>query len=99
MKFEGKICKLKLYLSLLHLRWIAEEWNYCSKSCGAGTRDRIVVCAEESNGIKNKVPDEACRGVRPKAQEPCNTHECPKWIVGDWSGVSTIGMRDHNDAS
>ncbi|EDS28372.1 papilin [Culex quinquefasciatus] len=69
-------------------KWVTDDWRPCSKSCGGGIRDRVVVCAEESNGSKNKVPDEACRGVRPKSQEACNVQECPKWIVGEWSGCS-----------
>lgn len=47
-----------------------------------------MVCAEESNGVKNKVPDEACRGVIPKTAEACNVQECPKWATSEWSGVS-----------
>ncbi|XP_058819345.1 protein madd-4 isoform X1 [Topomyia yanbarensis] len=69
-------------------KWVTDEWRPCSKSCGGGIRERVVVCAEESNGAKNKVPDEACRGVRPKSQEACNAQECPKWISGEWSGCS-----------
>ncbi|XP_035916166.1 protein madd-4 isoform X2 [Anopheles stephensi] len=69
-------------------KWVTDDWRPCSKPCGGGIRERVVVCAEESNGAKNKVPDEACRGVRPKNQEPCNVQECPKWVVGEWSGCS-----------
>ncbi|XP_021700693.1 ADAMTS-like protein 1 isoform X1 [Aedes aegypti] len=69
-------------------KWVTDEWRPCSKSCGGGIRERVVVCAEESNGAKNKVPDEACRGVRPKSQETCNVQECPKWVTGEWSGCS-----------
>uniref|UniRef100_A0A182MQ69 ADAMTS cysteine-rich domain-containing protein n=1 Tax=Anopheles culicifacies TaxID=139723 RepID=A0A182MQ69_9DIPT len=69
-------------------KWVTDDWRPCSKHCGGGIRERVVVCAEESNGAKNKVPDEACRGVRPKNQEPCNVQECPKWVVGEWSGCS-----------
>lgn len=70
-------------------KWIADEWSPCNKVCGTGTRDRLVVCAEESNGVKHRVPDEACRGLRPKIIENCNIHECPKWQMGTWSGVSS----------
>uniref|UniRef100_A0AAG5DSC6 PLAC domain-containing protein n=1 Tax=Anopheles atroparvus TaxID=41427 RepID=A0AAG5DSC6_ANOAO len=69
-------------------KWVTDDWRSCSKPCGGGIRERVVVCAEESNGAKNKVPDEACRGVRPKNQEACNVQECPKWVVGEWSGCS-----------
>ncbi|XP_055594208.1 protein madd-4 isoform X2 [Uranotaenia lowii] len=69
-------------------KWVTDDWRPCSKACGGGVRERVVVCAEESNGAKNKVPDEACRGVRPKSQETCNVQECPKWVSGEWSGCS-----------
>ena len=77
-------------------KWIADEWSPCNKVCGTGTRDRLVVCAEESNGVKHRVPDEACRGLRPKIIENCNVHECPKWQMGTWSGVS-LKIFNQND--
>lgn len=71
-------------------RWISDEWGPCSKVCGGGVRERIVVCAEESNGARHRVPDEACSGTRPKVQEFCNSHECPRWQTTEWSGVSWL---------
>jgi hypothetical protein len=56
--------------------------------CGGGIRERLVVCAEESNGARHRVPDDACSSNRPKVQESCNAHECPKWQTSEWSGVS-----------
>lgn len=50
------------------------------------------MCAEESNGARHRVPDDACSGLRPKVQESCNTHECPKWHAGEWSGVSRLAI-------
>lgn len=41
-------------------------------------------------GCGFQVPDEACKTARPKTQELCNAHECPKWITMEWSGVSFI---------
>ncbi|KAG5675419.1 hypothetical protein PVAND_005325 [Polypedilum vanderplanki] len=70
-------------------KWISDEWGPCNKTCGGGIKERIVVCAEESNGARHRVPDEACRGIRPKTQESCNTHDCPKWVTSDWSGCSS----------
>lgn len=71
-------------------RWISDEWGPCNRTCGGGMRERLVVCAEESNGARHRVPDEACRGTRPKVHESCNTHDCPKWVTSDWSGVSKM---------
>lgn len=36
-------------------RWITDEWGSCSKTCGAGMKERAVLCIEESNGLRNKV--------------------------------------------
>lgn len=73
---------------LIFDRWISDEWGPCNKTCGGGVRERLVVCAEESNGARHRVPNEACRGIRPKVHEICNTHDCPKWVASEWSGVS-----------
>ncbi|XP_063699657.1 protein madd-4 isoform X2 [Culicoides brevitarsis] len=69
-------------------KWIADEWGPCSKKCGGGKKVRIIVCAEESNGNRHRVPDEACRGIPPRIEEACNTNECPKWVPTEWSGCS-----------
>lgn len=75
------------FLNPFSFRWIADEWGQCNQLCGGGKRQRAVVCAEESGGNKNRVPDEACSGIPPRIEESCNTHECPKWVTSDWSGV------------
>ncbi|XP_055302393.1 protein madd-4 isoform X2 [Sitodiplosis mosellana] len=70
-------------------KWITDEWSSCSKTCGRGTRQRTVVCIEESNSLKNKLPDDACRDTaKPPTFEPCNVQDCPKWITREWSGCS-----------
>ncbi|XP_031629319.1 protein madd-4 isoform X3 [Contarinia nasturtii] len=70
-------------------KWITDEWSSCSKTCGRGTKERNVVCIEESNGLKNKLPDDACRDTsKPPTFEPCNIQFCPKWITREWSGCS-----------
>lgn len=71
----------------LNHRWIADEWGPCTKNCGGGKKIRIIVCAEESNGNRHRVPDEACRGIPPRIEEACNSNECPKWVPTEWSGV------------
>ncbi|XP_055302400.1 protein madd-4 isoform X7 [Sitodiplosis mosellana] len=69
-------------------KWITDEWSSCSKTCGRGTRQRTVVCIEESNSLKNKLPDDACRDTaKPPTFEPCNVQDCPKWITREWSGA------------
>ncbi|XP_037909605.1 ADAMTS-like protein 1 isoform X2 [Hermetia illucens] len=79
---------VKCNTHLCPARWIVEEWGPCTKSCGGGYRERAVVCAEESNGVKSKIPDDICRTPKPPTRESCNLHECPKWVPTEWSGCS-----------
>lgn len=36
-------------------RWLTEDWNRCSTTCGGGTRQRNVICTEETNSTRTKV--------------------------------------------
>ncbi|XP_064554227.1 protein madd-4 isoform X1 [Drosophila montana] len=69
-------------------RWITDDWSTCSRLCGHGYRERMVVCAEEDNGIKTRVADIMCRTPKPPTQETCIIEECPHWEVEDWTGCS-----------
>ncbi|XP_044315362.1 protein madd-4 isoform X2 [Drosophila rhopaloa] len=69
-------------------RWITDDWSTCSRLCGHGYRERMVVCAEESNAIKTRVADIMCRTPKPPTQETCIIEECPHWEVEDWTGCS-----------
>ncbi|XP_002067202.3 protein madd-4 isoform X1 [Drosophila willistoni] len=69
-------------------RWITDDWSTCSRLCGHGYRERMVVCAEETNGIKTRVADIMCRTPKPPTQETCIIEECPHWEVEDWTGCS-----------
>ncbi|XP_054277879.1 protein madd-4-like [Macrosteles quadrilineatus] len=70
-------------------KWLTEDWGRCTVTCGGGTRQRSVICTEEANGTRAKVPDHFCRGHRPRSVEPCNSTPCPPtWVTGDWSGCS-----------
>lgn len=36
-----------------------------------------------------QIPDDSCnRATKPASMETCNAQDCPKWIAGEWSGVS-----------
>lgn len=38
-----------------------------------------------------QIPDDSCsRATKPPSAEACNIQDCPKWIAGEWSGVSII---------
>ncbi|XP_030381112.1 protein madd-4 [Scaptodrosophila lebanonensis] len=69
-------------------RWITDDWSTCSRLCGHGYRERMVVCAEETNGIKTRVADIMCRTPKPPTQETCIIEECPHWEVEDWTACS-----------
>ncbi len=53
---------------------------------------KTIRCVEEKyNGDVISVSDdesECGNLVKPETTEACNTFECPKWIVGNWSDVS-----------
>lgn len=70
--------------------WITDDWSPCSRPCGPGYRERIVVCVEEHNVIKTTVLDVICRASKPALQEPCIIEKCPTWEVEGWTGMSML---------
>ncbi|XP_023443612.2 papilin isoform X2 [Dasypus novemcinctus] len=62
--------------------WHVGAWGLCSKSCGAGTRRRQVVCALGPPGRCGSL-----RPPKPAAEEPCNTQPCrppqDAWLPAD----------------
>ncbi|XP_065566633.1 protein madd-4-like isoform X2 [Artemia franciscana] len=69
-------------------RWVVDSWSDCSASCDGGSRRRLVYCGEERNNTHMRAATNKCKGLRPRNQDPCNTHECPKWNEGAWSSCS-----------
>ncbi|XP_074140277.1 A disintegrin and metalloproteinase with thrombospondin motifs 9 isoform X2 [Sminthopsis crassicaudata] len=67
--------------------WRAEEWQSCTKTCGAGSRYRKVVCV---NG--NEVEEHSLHcdpSQRPADRESCSLQPCEYiWITGEWSECS-----------
>ena len=55
----------------------------CSKTCGEGTKQRIVMC-RDMNGNQSSQCDEK---KRPLDQMTCNTDPCPIWNFGGWGQV------------
>ncbi|XP_004754894.2 papilin isoform X5 [Mustela putorius furo] len=51
--------------------WRVGAWGLCSKSCGAGTRRRQVICALGSPGLCGSL-----QLSKPREAEPCNTQPC-----------------------
>ena len=72
--------------------WRTIEKGACSVSCGNGTLQRTIRCVEEKyNGdiVRIHEDESECGNlVKPESVEACNTFQCPKWIVGNWSDVS-----------
>ncbi|XP_037068676.1 A disintegrin and metalloproteinase with thrombospondin motifs 20-like [Pollicipes pollicipes] len=62
--------------------WISGAWGPCSRSCGGGFRQRLVLCRgqEEPPGCD---PSE-----QPTPTEPCNPEPCPSWQTGEWGECS-----------
>ncbi|ETE70213.1 A disintegrin and metalloproteinase with thrombospondin motifs 9, partial [Ophiophagus hannah] len=70
-------------------QWAYGSWSECTKSCGGGTRTRLVVC-QHSNG--ERFTDLSCEILdKPPDREQCNMQDCPReaaWNAGPWSSCS-----------
>uniref|UniRef100_A0A8C6X3P0 ADAM metallopeptidase with thrombospondin type 1 motif 9 n=1 Tax=Naja naja TaxID=35670 RepID=A0A8C6X3P0_NAJNA len=66
-------------------QWAYGSWSECTKSCGGGTRTRLVVC-QHSNG--ERFTDLSCEILdKPPDREQCNMQDCPReaaWNAGPW---------------
>ncbi|XP_072719087.1 A disintegrin and metalloproteinase with thrombospondin motifs 3 isoform X3 [Ciconia boyciana] len=71
--------------------WAADEWEYCTKTCGnSGYQIRTVRCVQPlHNGANRSVHFKYCSGDRPESRRPCNRVPCPaQWKAGPWSECS-----------
>jgi len=76
----------------VYCRWVAGDWQACSRSCGDGavTR-RDVYCIRETSDLSlQPVDHRLCLSEdRPHTERPCAAHvDCPTWVAGQWSHVS-----------
>ncbi|XP_037365857.2 ADAMTS-like protein 3 [Talpa occidentalis] len=71
-------------------RWHVEDWQQCSRTCGAGTQRRRVTCRQLlTDGSSLSLPDELCPGPRASSHKSCARTECPPHLSpGNWSQCS-----------
>ncbi|XP_032863647.2 A disintegrin and metalloproteinase with thrombospondin motifs 3 isoform X2 [Tyto alba] len=71
--------------------WAADEWEYCTKTCGnSGYQIRTVRCIQPlPDGTNRSVHFKYCSGDRPESRRPCNRRPCPAhWKASPWSECS-----------
>lgn len=71
-------------------RWMSEEWEHCTKTCGSlGFQIRTVRCVQFlHDGTNRSVHSKYCSGEKPESRRPCNRVACPAhWRTGAWSEV------------
>jgi len=69
--------------------WKQVGFSECSKTCGGGMQQSLIVCVRDSNEVP--VGDHRCNaeGRLPSESRRCNTKPCPaQWIFTEWSGCS-----------
>ncbi|KAG7467569.1 hypothetical protein MATL_G00155150 [Megalops atlanticus] len=64
--------------------WVLREWGACSRTCGGGVQQRPVNCLDFQGQPSSECPTE----LRPPSSQPCASHPCPLWLLGDWSPCS-----------
>lgn len=94
-----------LYFNSCEFKWIAADWEECTKTCGAhGIQQRQIYCVHSSfsdnqvtNDNKNTVhramlPPNICQSYHPpETKRECNRFPCRgDWIFTNWSTVSIL---------
>ncbi|KAM6915029.1 papilin b, proteoglycan-like sulfated glycoprotein [Xenentodon cancila] len=81
-----------------HITWHVTGYGLCSRSCGGGTRERMVGCFDTD---LNPYPEEQCGlASRPTSIERCNSQPChrPQMVPSvqvPGAGISTGGFAPH----
>lgn len=78
------------------LRWYIGDWSPCSQTCDEGSKVRQVYCQQQlENGRSEAIEEAYCLGLlgfKPEYQEACTVQQCPHWVAGEWSEVTTIDL-------
>lgn len=57
--------------------------------CNVGSQSRIAYCTSHHRG--HIIDDKYCEHIsKENLEQSCNTHDCPKWQLGDDSSVSVV---------
>ncbi|KAF5279337.1 hypothetical protein FQR65_LT15410 [Abscondita terminalis] len=67
-------------------KWITAAWSKCTKSCGNGTKSRMVVCRNKF-GVENVLKCD--QKEVPINVVACNVHPCPMWNFGAWGACDS----------
>lgn len=89
-QFGKQLKVVMVSYSYLIPSWAADEWEYCTKTCGnSGYQIRTVRCIQPlHDGANRSVHFKYCSGDRPESRRPCNRVPCPaQWKAGPWSEV------------
>lgn len=73
--------------------WRTEDWGYCSKTCGNGTKTRDIVC-EMAGAFAVLAPVSCIDSLKPNATRSCNTQACG---LAACPAACTQDMRDNDD--
>ncbi|XP_062897718.1 thrombospondin type-1 domain-containing protein 4 [Mobula hypostoma] len=78
--------------------WSVGGWSECSRTCGAGTQHRQVLCRQSYANRTVAVHPHRCRDLdKPNATQPCQNRACTHWqIQTDWESCSVpcgVGQR------
>ncbi|KAM4696016.1 ADAMTS-like protein 2 [Rhinophrynus dorsalis] len=77
--------------------WLSQDWERCNTTCGRGSKQRIVLCLEVSNGkVKTRSPSDCDPAKKPAEESTCFERPCFKWYTTPWSECSKtcgVGVR------
>lgn len=83
---SNQICNSQACVS--QYNWNIGPYGMCSKSCGGGTKSRVVSCQHQNGSYSN---DSNCPAPKPSTTSICNPDTCPEtysWVPGAWSTCS-----------